>query len=84
MRNRKVLFQKLLKALTELKASTMSSLLRKSYQRLLLPILSIAIVMGVFRSDGISAEPQAQYYRIDFTELKSIFNPHKSEIARDN
>ena len=48
----------------------MNSLLRSSSQRLLLPILSFAIVIGVLLPDGISAEPQGQYYRIDFTELK--------------
>ena len=48
----------------------MNSLLISSYQKLWPPILSFAIVIGAFLSDGISAEPQGQYYRIDFTELK--------------
>ena len=48
----------------------MNSLLISSYQKLWPPILSFAIVIGAFLSDGISAEPQGRYYRIDFTELK--------------
>ena len=48
----------------------MNSKLISSYLKLWPPILSFAIVIGAFLSDGISAEPQGQYYRIDFTELK--------------
>ena len=70
MRSRNILLLKLLKAVTDSKEDAMNSLLISSYQKLWPPILSFAIVIGAFLSDGISAEPQGQYYRIDFTELK--------------